>query len=140
MSGFASRNEFELIETSDCMCPGQSITYECTVVVAHGVFTIWTGSIMEAGCEIILINSQQASEFLHQQRVCNGGAVVGRGVEVHDNCYTSQVTVLLTSDLDHRTIQCSSADTGDSTITIGEAQILLTTGIIILVIVYAQCH
>ena len=53
--------------------------------------------------------------------------MIGRGVEVNNNCFTSQLTVLLTPDLNRRTIQCSVV-TGDEIIAIGAAQLLFTTG------------
>ena len=121
MAGFAARNE--LITTSDCMCPGQTIIYEYSIV--GGVFTVWSGTIMEPGCEITL----RHIDFPFERGICNNGAVIGQGVEVNNNCYTSQLTIFLTPDLDQRTVQCS-VDTGASVTVMGVAQLLLTTGII----------
>ena len=120
LSGLAARNELKLID--DCICPGQRVTYECTVV--GGVVTVWSGTIMEIDCEIIL---RHYIIYLNSYRTCNNGAVIGQGVEVNNNCFTSQLTVLLTPDLNQRTIRCSVV-TGDEIIAIGVAQLLFTTG------------
>ena len=77
---------------------------------------------METGCQIGLRHIYTGSSG-----ICNNGAVIGRVVEVNNNCFTSQLTVLLTPDLNQRTIQCS-VDTGSVEITIGAAQLLFTTG------------
>ena len=109
-----------MIDTPDCICPGQNVTYECTVV--GGLLTVWGGSVMGTGCEITLFHGYPGS-----YTICNNGAVVGRGVEVNNNCFTSQLTILLTPDLNQRTIQCS-VDTGVEEFSIGRAQLLLITG------------
>ena len=79
---------------------------------------------METGCQILLPHIYPDS---YHSILCNNGAVVGRGVEVNNNCFTSQLTVLLTPDLNQRTIQCS-VDTGVEVIAIGAALLLFTTG------------
>ena len=113
-----------MIDTSDCICPGQNVTYECTVV--GGLFTIWSGSVIETGCQIVLPHSNPGT----YNTLCNNRAVVSRGVEVNNNCFTSQLTVLLTLDLYQRTVQCI-VDDGLSLVVIGTVQLLtMITGII----------
>ena len=78
---------------------------------------------MEIGCEIVLWHNRYPDSY----STCNNRAVIGRVVEVNNNCFTSQLTVLLTPDLNQRTIQCS-VDTGVEVIAIGAALLLFTTG------------
>ena len=127
MIGFAARNELISTADSHCMCPGQTITYECTVV--GGISTVWSGSVIGPGCESSLFHSafQNSSESI--TIVCDNGTVVGRRIGVNNNCYTSQLSILLTPNLDQRTIQCS-VDNGISATVIGTARLSLITGII----------
>ena len=116
MLGYAARNELVPTTTSNCSCPGEIITYECTIV--SGSFTLWS---VGAGCQILLRHSQPFTDSLG---TCNNGEVVAQGVEVNNNCFTSQLNILLTLDLDQRTVECSSLR-GDFT---GADELSLTTG------------
>lgn len=86
---------------------------------------MWKGNIV-AGCEIALLHNQFNTDF----GTCNNGAVVGRGVRNESNCYTSQLTVLVTPDLNGRTIECHSDD-GVREILVNFTTLLLTRGILI---------
>lgn len=100
--GLAARSE--LRATTDYICPGQNVTYECTVV--NGSFTDWDVNIFEPGCEIVLSHFQ----FLDETKYCNNRGISARIVEVNNSRYTSQLVVSVTPDLNNGTINCSVDD------------------------------
>ena len=73
-----------------CICPDRSwsMTYECTVV--GGFITIWKGSAISSLCEdsrsgIFLLHNR----FVDHPILCDNGTIVGKGVKVENNSYTS---------------------------------------------------
>ena len=98
LEGLAAENGLRV--TADCICPEQNITYECTAV--GGSHTVWSGSVIPNNCTVALPHTQ----FFNRPVPCMGG-VVGRGIEISGNCYTSQLTVPVTPNLDGRNVSCS---------------------------------
>ena len=95
----AARNE--LRATTDCICSGYTAMYECTAV--GGSFTLWNGSIMDPpGCEVTLSHAQ----FLNTNDSCNYETIVGKGLEINDSCYTSQLTVLVVPRMNGENVSC----------------------------------
>ena len=37
---------------------------------------------------------------------CNDGAIVGQSLRVEDDCYTSQLSVTISLDLNNKTVRC----------------------------------
>ena len=98
--GLAARNE--LLATADCVCPGQNITYECTV--SGGEFTLWN---FDNNCSVVLNHDHREFEFSIQSRVCSDQArIVGQGIGIENNCFTSQLTVFMSSNFTGNTIGC----------------------------------
>ena len=124
MAGFATR--IELIKTSDCVCPGQNVTYECTIV--DGWFTVWRWSRTDINdCEIILYHLHYGDYQLQPAcgMVAQGMIMIG----VNATGYTSQLSIMIPSsnNVDQGIIQCS-IDNRITEILIGRAKVLLTTG------------
>ena len=70
---------------------GGTLIFECTVI-GSGV-TVWQGSAFdcqESNDEISLRHSEFTSS---EYRACNNGTIVGQGIKVEGNSYTSQLTV-----------------------------------------------
>ena len=108
--------------TTDCICPGQNATFECTVV--GGNFTVWNGSIMEPPeCKIQL----QHFEFLSRNERCNSGAVIGQAIETNGSCYTSRLSVLVTPNIDGGDVSCN-VDIAQDEIPINTMIINITPG------------
>ena len=88
-----------------CACPGDSLTYTCTVV--GGALTVWS-SICSGHSAITLIHTRFGDGSAVDE--CNGGSVVGRGVSVvidtGVNCYISELSFNASSDLNGRTVEC----------------------------------
>ena len=89
-----------------CACPGDSLTYTCTVV--GGIVTQWI-SICSGGSSIALIHSQFGDGTPTGE--CDGGSIVVRGVSVVNdtgvNCYISELSFNASSDLNGTTVECN---------------------------------
>ena len=99
---------------NNCLCPGDVVTYECTVVGDYGGITIWMGDFFSC------LADSQVIELVHSQlitnrpegkafnaRTCNDGNIVGRIVRVENGRYISQLNVTLTSDIVGKSIECA---------------------------------
>ena len=93
----------DLALTSGCVCPGDTLTYECTVE-GYGV-TIWTGTALDCPYHIALRHSQFSSTY-GVFATCNNGAIVARSLSVEGNNYTSQLNVTFNSNTAGKTIMC----------------------------------
>ena len=105
----ADRNAkfIDAVLTSGCVCPGDTLSYECTVTGGGGV-TIWTGSAFNCSFKynkIILIHSRFDTGT---SGTCNNGAIVARSLSIEGNNYTSQLNVSVTPDTVGKTIECGS--------------------------------
>ena len=125
MLGLAGRNEVYMM--SNCICPGENITYFCSI--SSDGFTVWSGTVMESNCMIVLPHNEFASN--NSVAYCNNRAVVGRGVSQENDCYTSTLSIPATPDLEGRTIVCQL----DNVIvtTINTTTLSLTRGMVILI-------
>ena len=100
-----------------CVCSGDHLIYVCTV---HGDIigaTVWNGTAFSSCLqdEIILPHSQFTSTR-GSIGTCNDGDIVGRGLQVEGNNYTSQLYVTITPDTAGKIIVCAyDALTTDST-------------------------
>ena len=99
---------------NNCLCPGDVVTYECTVVGDYGGITIWMGDFFRclANSRVIelvhnqLITNRPEGEAFNA-RTCNDGNIVGRIVRVENGRYISQLNVTLTSDIVGKSIECA---------------------------------
>ena len=92
---------------AECACPGELLTFECTVIGARSRATIWDGSAFTCvGGEISL----RHENFFQPDGIfkdCNP-AIVGRSVSVvNDTCFTSQLNVTVSAALNSTTVSCS---------------------------------
>lgn len=110
---------------NDCVCPGYNAIYECTAV-GNG-FTQWSGSAFQCqglGNEIFLSHNNFNDGI---RKECNNGAIVGHSLRVNGTCYTSQLTVYISANLNGTTIDCTY-DTGSVLERIGSTSIVITRG------------
>ena len=92
------------VVTSECACPSETLSFDCTVMDGPGGATIWNGSAFDCqGNEITLLHGLTSSGILGE---CNDGAIVGRRVSVEGNLYTSQLNVTVTPDMAGKNITC----------------------------------
>ena len=102
-------NSFSTLHQNDCLCPGNIVTFECTIVGFGS--TVWRGGAFDCPLgQISLRHSQFASGSAVGE--CNNGAIIGRSVRVQNNdCFVSQLNVTLLSSLNGRTVECAHDDT-----------------------------
>ena len=95
------------MDTNHCVCPGDTLSYECCVASEPEVgSTIWRGSVLasqcpETGGEIII--RHLTSKFT-QMRTC--GNITGRGTEEGNGYYNSQLNITVDSSFDNKTVEC----------------------------------
>ena len=118
-------------EPVGCLCPGDVLTYECTVVgVGDAGVTIWKGSAFDNHCE----GSKMELQLLHSRynaisgevKFCQDMILEARSVKVENNSYISQLNVTLTSNITGKIIECAY-NNGYNTTLIGSLEI--TAGI-----------
>ena len=113
----------EMLRTSECICPGYTSVFQCTVVGSGS--TVWRGGIFSClGNEVSLRHSQFQSGAAGE---CNNGAIVAESLSVVDNCYTSRLTVAVQMEMDGQTLECAHDD-GLTVTTIGMTRIDIETG------------
>ena len=102
-----------------------SLIYECTVC---DLATAWEGTALDScsGGEIALTNRDFQEPI--QTIVCNGGAIMARGISVEDGCFISRLNVTLNATLQGRSVVCS-VDNGTHAFQVGHAILALSTGI-----------
>ena len=108
-------------------CPGDVLMYVCNII--GGGNTIWSGTAFycpSKSNETILRHSQFNSES-GTFGSCNDRAVImARSLGVTNNCYSSQLNITVTSDMNNKTIQC--AHSSDRIVTIGVVTLSIATG------------
>lgn len=109
---------------TDCVCPGDVVTYECTV--CGGRVTVWGGSAFQCANQEILLSNRNFGTS-GASGVCNDGAIVGRGISAENDCYTSQLNITFTDGLQNSTIVCS-VDNGTYSRAIGRDLLRKSTG------------
>jgi hypothetical protein len=103
-------NIMDVSMNNDCLCPGDTVTYECTVIGDNGGITVWTGDFFRCPNgerEIGLVHNDFASGQRVRMYMCNDGNVVGRIVRAENGGYTSQLNVTLTSYSVGQSIECA---------------------------------
>ena len=107
--------------TSDCVCPGDIVMYECTVFGGIGATTIWKSDFFQcsSGKKLIeLVHRPLTEGEEYHTRICNNGNIAGRIVKVENNSYTSQLNITLTYDIAGESIECIG-DNGTNTYGVG---------------------
>lgn len=101
----AIRNELQAVGNKECICSGDTVSYKCTVM-GRGT-TLWQGSAFRdcASNHIALLHSQFTSDE-GAYGTCNNGAIVGWSIAVEDDCYTSQLNVTISTELDGSNVEC----------------------------------
>lgn len=129
-----SSSFYSLHKGNGCTCPGQVVTYECSVNGSDGFATVWKGNALdcpENGDTITLLHSQFANGMASGN--CNNGAIVGQGVSPSGdtiNSFTSLLRVTVNSSLYGKTVECA-VDNGITTTILQSATIELTKGMTI---------
>ena len=118
------------MNSNKCVCPGDILTYECTVMGQYQGSTIWKGTVFRS-CnieEITLLHNRFQSNggTVH---VCNDRAIVARIVSVEGNNYTSQLSVVVTPEIVGNSIECRHDNGTSLSTTIYLSSTIPTTGL-----------
>lgn len=117
--------------TSDCVCPGFSVTYECTVRGTENGFTVWQGSAFNCASNEIALRHQRYSSEEGALGECNGGSILGRSLRIAGGSfYTSQLSVRVSHEVMGKTVECILDDINSTSRLIGNAivPVNITTG------------
>ena len=113
--------ENRLILTTDdhCICPGDILTYECTVIGSQLGTTVWRGTAFDCtGGEISLLHSAYAeTSVIRAYGECNNGLITAKSLSVADSiCYTSQLNITISDKVIGKSIECYYDDSNTTTL------------------------
>ena len=130
----SSSNAFLMTANTNCACPGEEVTFTCTAV--GGGITVWSGTAFNcsSGTNDISLSHSQFMEGISKS--CNGGAIVARSIGVTDNCYSSRLSIQVSSSLNSRTIQCAHDSNAGPTTTVGTSTLVLVSSKFVIVYIY----
>ena len=127
----------ELLDSmEEFVCPGQSLTYECTVIGELGGLTAWDGSLFDTYCtshEISLFHTNFDST---EGSIGECGEIMARSVRVNINetgrnnsigYFVSQVSIPVSSNTSGKNIECQY-DNGNTYLPVGDMAIPAETG------------
>ena len=118
-----------MIIKGDCVCPGLSLTYECTVKGTVNGFTVWRGSAFDCASNEIILRHRRFTSEEGAQGECNRGLILGSSLRIVDGSfYTSQLSIRVSPEVIGKTIECILDDTNVTSKSIGNATINITTG------------
>ena len=80
---------------------------------------------MSAGCEVTLFHPEFGVPGA-TRGVCNNGTVVGYNIGVENDCYISQLDILVSSGLNGSTVECIIDDVTTNTV-IDTSTLFITT-------------
>ena len=112
----------DAVSSSRCLCPGDTISYECTITGTEVGSTVWTGTAFN-DAEIVLLHSRFHQGTSETYR----NSIVAKSLSVEGNNYTSQLNVTVTPDTAGKTIECIY-DNGSHEIFIFSTIIPIITG------------
>ena len=108
----------ELLQITKCICPGHTLTYECTVC-GEGA-TVWNGDLFNCTSNDIILSHRVFEDESGTRRECNNGAVTAHsdGVlrENNTNCYISQLHISMNADINNKTVTCSHTSGPNETV------------------------
>ena len=124
-SGFTS--SFKPITNFTCVCLGEALVFECSVIDSQAGSTVYKGSSFDcanSNNDIVLLHSR----FSSTNGTCNNGAIIARSLRMESNySYTSRLYVTNNYDILGENISCI-LDNGTDVRTIETISIpLLTT-------------
>ena len=105
----ASESTLVLLKNpSGCSCPGDTLTFECTVVGEPYGLTVWSALSNCSGQEITILHRDFGVNTAAAFRNCysSNNSIVARGLRVENGSYISQLNVTVTSDVIGKSIEC----------------------------------
>ena len=130
----SASNAFLTTPNINCACPGEEVTFTCTVV--GGGITVWSGTAFDcsSGTNDISLSHTRFMEGISKS--CNGGATVATSLGVTNDRYTSQLRVQVSSDLNSRTVQCAHDSNAGPMTAVGTSTLVVVNSKFIIVYTY----
>ena len=130
----------QITNVKGCACPGDILTYKCTVVGGFGGATILRGKSTTFSCYSAGSHGQKIILWhrlfdIGTSGVCNNGTIVGQSLRAENGSYTSQFNITVSSELIGETIECAH-DNGSITSPVGHLKISRTSNYVITHIKY----
>ena len=104
----------------------------CTVIGTRSGATIWAGSAFSCAGNEISLRHESFFQSGGISKDCNRGAIVGKSVSmINETCFTSELNVTVSTELNFTTVSCS-LDSGTqpirtALITLAGKLLILTT-------------
>ena len=115
--------------TSECICPGFSVTYECIVMGTEDGFTVWRGSALDCIGNEITLRHRLYTSIDGALGECNRGSVQGHSLRLEaESLYISQLSIRNSSEVIGESIECVLFDVNATDEVIGHAIVNTTTG------------
>ena len=117
---------------AECVCPGELLSFMCTVIGTRSGATIWAGSAFNCAGNEISLRHESFFRSGGISKDCNRGAIVGKTVSaINETCFTSELNVTVSTELNFTTVSCS-LDSGiqpirTALITLAGKLLILTT-------------
>ena len=115
----ARENRLSLVSSE-----GSVLIYSCSVVGEGS--TVWTGTAFDCpSTNDAIILKHNITEYNTTVGTCSNGAIItGRGLSVEGNCFTSQLNIRATADLEGESVICIHRN-GSNELIIGCTTIVL---------------
>ena len=125
--------EGELISPSGCSCPGDQLTFDCSV--QSGVATVWQGSAFDCiSRSIILLHSRFSEQSLPAGGECNDGNIIAYSIGEFNHTFISQLNVTVTMNMNNKTIECAVEYPNRTQLNSGKSTVKIATGTVIIII------
>ena len=88
-------------------CPGDVLTTECAIM--GGGATVWQGTAFQCydnDNDIIILQHSHFGGSYNPAESCNNGAIVAQVLGVVNDSYISQVSVIVSLELNNTTVEC----------------------------------
>ena len=100
---------------------GSILIYDCSVIGEGS--TVWTGGGFNCPSTNNRIILKNTAEYITTFGVCNSGSIIGRGISVAGDHFTSELNINYTPDLKGKNVTCIY-DNGSVEVIIGTAPIV----------------
>ena len=91
-----------------CACPDELLTFTCTVTGTRTGATVWAGSAFNCAGGEISLRHEGFFQSGGISRDCNNEVIVARSVSVvNETCFTSELNVTVSAELNSTTVMCS---------------------------------
>ena len=128
MSIILARNGLRLASNvSGAACPGDVLMYVCDIIGSGN--TIWNGTAFycpSKSNEAILRHSQFSTESGTFGSCNDRTSIMVQSLGVINNCFSSQLNITVTTDMNNATIRCSHSSNRIETV--GEITLSVATG------------